>query len=91
MSDTLPNINVTTTPQKLSDLSPTVTAGLACRIQSLSGRPVRYAIGATIDQSGWKLFTSSPEYGHEREFAAGESEIWLWTIDGNAVMNAELA
>jgi hypothetical protein len=92
MSDTLPNITVTTTPQSLTVLSAgAVATGIATRVQNLGQSVVYYAISATLpDKTGIRRMPTEG-YGNIIEFPAGENDIWFWSGTGTSVINAELA
>ncbi len=92
MSDTLPNFNITKTPQAISALtSGAVPAGAAFRIQNVGGAQIKLCISATLpDKTSYKILFAGG-YGGEREVAAGENDVWLWTDYDVSTANAELA
>ena len=92
MSDTLPDIPLTNTPQALSALSAgAIPAGSASRFQNKGHIEVQYARSVTIPDKSGSNFAEISNYGSWIETASGESDVWLWVNAGEGLINAELA
>lgn len=93
MSNTLANIKITSTPQKLSSLNAAMTKGAKLRIENIGGASVRYSVGPSAPadiKEQYKNINPAGQFGYVVEFSAGMDEIWLWT-SSEAFINAELA
>ena len=92
MADTLPDITVTPTPQSVAALTGgSIATGVAMRIQCLGPVPVYYAIAASAPDKSGKRRLETRGAASIVDIAAGENDVWVWSVGKNTSANAELA
>lgn len=92
MSDTMPNIAITTEPIAIS-IASSITIGTAIRISNVGNWPVFFATStAKPDKTGYKKISVSG-YGSVYEVGENSSEVWVWSESDNksSLINVELA